>query len=129
MSIRDRLEKAATAVDIFPELSNAQKETNRLVVQIANQIYNRRKELGKTQIQLADSLNIKQPMVCQWESGDCNFTISTLAEIFDALGLKINITFSNTNECRFSTHPNYIQNSSESQDDHAFSVEPFSEAA
>jgi len=93
MSFRERLSKAAQPVDMFPELSRAQKETNRLLVTIANQIYSSRKKLKKTQTELAEQLLVTQSMVCQWESGECNFTIETLAEIFDGLGLKIALTF------------------------------------
>ncbi len=94
MSFRERISKAAQPVDVFPELSRAQKETNRLLVAIANQIYLRRKEQKKTQAELAKQLSVTQSMICQWESGDYNFSISSLAEIFDSLGLKINLTFS-----------------------------------
>lgn len=94
MSFRERLDKVATPQNLFPELTNAQREANRILVTIANQISQRRRELQKTQSQLARLLSVSQPMVCQWESGECNFTITTLAEIFDKLNLKVDITFS-----------------------------------
>lgn len=93
MSIRSKLKRAAKPAELFPELSNAQKETNRLLVLIANAIYARRKELNQTQSQLAKLMEVTQPMVCQWENGDCNLTIETIAAIFDKLRLKVDISF------------------------------------
>lgn len=93
MSLRSKLNQVSRPTDLFPELSNAQKETNRLLVLIANAIHARRKELNQTQSQLANLLSVSQPMVCQWERGEYNFTIETLATVFDKLKLKVDISF------------------------------------
>lgn len=93
MSLRNKLNKVAKQKELFPELTNAQKETNRLLVLIANAICARRKELKQTQSQLAQLLSVSQPMVCQWENGEYNFTIETLATVFDKLSLKVDISF------------------------------------
>ena len=53
MSLRNKLNKVAKQKELFPELTNAQKETNRLLVLIANAICARRKERKQTQSQLA----------------------------------------------------------------------------
>lgn len=94
MSFRKKLNEIAQPADLFPDLTRAQKECNRLLVAIANQIYAQRKALGRTQKQLAEQLSVTQSMVCQWEGGDYNFTIGSMTEIFDSLGLKIGLTFS-----------------------------------
>ena len=94
MNLRERLEKNAVTKDIFPDLSTSQKEADRLLVEIANEIYSRRKELNKTQQELAISMDVKQPLVCQWESGDYNFTIETLTAVLDKLGVRLELNFS-----------------------------------
>ena len=38
MSIREKLNKIAPSATLFPELTQAEKETNRILVQIANKI-------------------------------------------------------------------------------------------
>ena len=38
---------------------------------------------------LADKMGVKQSLVSRWESGECNYTIDTLIEIADALGLSV----------------------------------------
>lgn len=93
MSLRNKLNSIANRKELFSELTNAQKETNRLLVLIANAICARRKELKQTQAQLAQMLSVSQPMVCQWENGEYNFTIETLATVFDKLSLKIDLSF------------------------------------
>ena len=94
MSIREKLKSLAKgSVDLFPTLSAAEKAENRLMGTICAQIIHRRKALGMTQTELAAKLDVKQPMVSQWENGECNFTVSTLAEIFTALNLHIDLVF------------------------------------
>lgn len=93
MSKRSLINQLAQPQELFPELSVAEREANRLTVEIADQILSRRKELGKTQTQLANMVGVKQPMVCQWERGDCNFTIETLTDIFSHLDLRIELSF------------------------------------
>lgn len=93
MSLRNKLDKIAQQTELFPELTNSQKEANRLLVLIANAICARRKEMKQTQTQLAQLLSVSQPMVCQWENGEYNFTIETLTNIFDKLKMEINISF------------------------------------
>lgn len=99
MSKRAKLRQIAQAQELFPELSVAQKEANRLMVEIASRIFGRRKELGKTQAQMADLLGVKQPMVSQWEQGECNFTIESLTHIFSQLNLRIELSFTPLNCC------------------------------
>lgn len=44
-----------------------------------------------TQIEFAKLLQVKQTQISKWESGDCNFTMSTLYLICDKLNLELNI--------------------------------------
>lgn len=84
-------------VDLFDLLTPADKDANRLIVEIALMIKSRRKDLGYSQDDLADILGISQPMVSQYESGNGNFTVETIAEICAALGMKMNVSFEDLN--------------------------------
>lgn len=44
-------------------------------------------EKSMNQKQFAQFMGVSQAMVSKWESGDCNFTIETIARICDKLGL------------------------------------------
>lgn len=96
MSIREKLDKIAPSATLFPELTQAEKETNRILVQIANRICSCRKELKETQAQFAQRFGVSQPMVCQWENGEYNYTIEKLVEILDQLHLRMDVTFRST---------------------------------
>ena len=93
MGIGKKLEQLSVKEDLFPELSSVEKATNKLLAKIASKIYRRRKQLGMTQKQLSDRLNVSQPMVSQWESGECNFTIESLVEILDTLNMNVDLVF------------------------------------
>ena len=89
MTLKEKLNRITQPYDLFADLSDAQKEANHLLVWIARTVYLRRKDLSWTQKQLADAMQVSQSMVCQWESGDYNFTVESLAQVFDTLGLKL----------------------------------------
>lgn len=93
MKIGEKLEKIATKEDLFPELSSAEKLANKLLAKVALQIHDRRKQLQMTQKDLAEQLCVSQPMVSQWESGECNFSVEALANVFDSLGLSVDFVF------------------------------------
>ena len=58
-------------------------------IQIQQMIHDTRIKKGWTQKDLADKMGVKQSLVSRWESGECNYTIDTLIEIADALGLSV----------------------------------------
>lgn len=68
-------------------------------IEISQTIRDRRKKLGLSQKDLADRMGVKQSLVSRWESNDCNFTIDTLVDIADALGLSVQcpLTFDEAN--------------------------------
>ena len=76
---------------IFSTLSESDKRKNEKMVQIALAIKHERMARSMTQKDFAKFLHIKQAQVSKWESGDCNFTMSTLYFICDKLGLDLNI--------------------------------------
>ena len=64
---------------------------------ISNTIANKRISLGMNQKQFADYLGKSQPTVSKWETGDCNFTVATLAEIACKLGFSLDIRLREAN--------------------------------
>lgn len=108
MNLRDRLNQLSVPADLFPELTSAEKATNHALVQIASQIFHAREQQGKTQQQLAQDMGVAQSLVCKWESGDCNFTLSHVIEILSHLGINLELSFSNASDSatKWSTLPN-----------------------
>ena len=58
-----------------------------LHIELSQKIRKARKKLGMSQKDLAEKMGVKQSLVSRWESSECNYTIDTLVEIADALGL------------------------------------------
>jgi len=66
-----------------------------LSLKISNAIIRKRKELGLSQLDLANRLGVTQPVVSKWESGDTNFTIRTIVDLFSALNLEFEVLIGN----------------------------------
>lgn len=81
------------ARDFFPELSEAEKYTNDLIVNFANELRRARKALNISQSELSRRCNVAQPQMCRWESAEENVRLSTIAKIAVALGVKVDIHF------------------------------------
>lgn len=98
MNLAEKLKAKASlaSVDLFPNLSEAERHENKIQVAIALKISSRRKSLGYSQKDLAKKLGISQAMISQFESGDYNFTIGSLCRIMDALGLSVSFSFNET---------------------------------
>lgn len=88
MSIESKLANAKE-VDIFSELSQEDKMEADLLAEIAIQIHTRRMEMKMSQAEFAKFNKVTQTMVSKWESGEYNFTIQKLAEIFANIGLSL----------------------------------------
>lgn len=76
---------------IFSTLSESDKRKNEKMVQVALVIKHERMARNMTQKEFAEFLHVKQAQISKWESGDCNFTMSTLYFICDKLELDLNI--------------------------------------
>ncbi|SCH32806.1 antitoxin HipB [uncultured Ruminococcus sp.] len=76
---------------LFPNLSESDKQKSKKMVEIALTIKRERERRNMTQIEFAKLLQVKQTQISKWESGDCNFTMSTLYLICDKLNLELNI--------------------------------------
>ena len=90
MSIESKLANAKE-VDFFSELSQEDKMEADLLADIAIQIHTRRMEMGMSQAEFAKFNKVTQAMVSKWESGEYNFTIQKLAEVFANIGLSFTV--------------------------------------
>ena len=70
-------------------LSDEDLQLSVLQAQIAAEISMRRQALGLNQKQLAEKLGVSQALVSRWETGDVNFTLSTLVKISLAMDLPL----------------------------------------
>lgn len=80
-------------------VSNAEIRTAMVISDIALTILNERINRNMTQKAFAEFMGVTQGMVSKWESGDYNFTVSSVANIFEKLGIsfEFNIMHKNTN--------------------------------
>ena len=58
-------------------------------IQTSQMIHDARRKKGWSQKDLADKMGVNQSLVSRWESNECNFTIDTLVDIADTLGLSV----------------------------------------
>ena len=75
-----------------------------LHIEISRTIRNARKQKGLSQKGPAEKMGVKQSLVSRWESSECNYTIDTLVEIADALGLSVRCPLT-SEEVKVSTEP------------------------
>lgn len=68
-------------------MSSAAFKTALINAQISARITKERIDRKMTQTDFAKLLGVTQPMVSKWEAGDYNFTISSVSQIFEKLGL------------------------------------------
>ena len=74
-------------------ISPADLNATRLLSSISNAIIHYRQERGMTKPEFAQTMNVSQAIVSEWESGDYNFTIKQLCEICKNLGIMPQIKF------------------------------------
>ena len=74
--------------DVFAEqMSSGDFKAALLNAQFSARITKERIGRKMTQKDFAKLLGVSQPMVSKWEAGDYNFTISSISQIFEKLGL------------------------------------------
>ena len=95
MDLVEALTKDMSVVDMAPTA---------LHIEISRTIRNARKQKGLSQKGLAEKMGVKQSLVSRWESSECNYTIDTLVEIADALGLSVRCPLT-SEEVKVSTEP------------------------
>ena len=70
-------------------MSAAEVAETIVCMEIGDLIRDTRKAQNLTQKDFAEKMDVSQSLVSRWESGDCNFTIRTLAQIAEALKLNL----------------------------------------
>lgn len=63
-----------------------------ILYDVSVKIHDYRVKNSMTQKELAKTLSVSQAMVAKYESGDYNFTLETLCNIFQKLNVKVGIT-------------------------------------
>ena len=71
------------------DMTAAEMAKTALHIQIQQMVHDTRMAQGWTQKDLAEKMGVKQSLVSRWESGECNYTIDTLIDIADSLGLSV----------------------------------------
>jgi DNA-binding transcriptional regulator YiaG len=89
MGINEKIVNADTNTWLIDDLSESERKTAEFIASIASSIQEQRRIQGLTQKQLADRLGVSQAMISQWENGEENVTVATLARISLALGLPL----------------------------------------
>lgn len=74
-------------------------------IQTSQMIHDARRKKGWSQKDLADKMGVKQSLVSRWESNECNFTIDTLVDIADTLGLSVQCPLKYDDETLVSVKP------------------------
>ena len=69
------------------------------LAKISATILKKRIDMGMTQTQFADFMEVSQAMISKWESDDYNFSIETLAKICDKLDLDLDIEMKSNVDC------------------------------
>ena len=89
MGISDKIVSAEMNNWLIDALSDDERKAAEFIALIARSIQEQRRIQGLTQKQLAEKLGVTQAMISQWENGEENFTVATLARISSALGLPL----------------------------------------
>ena len=76
---------------LVSSLTKEQVKKLELIHEISMAIVRERKKLGMNQTEFAKFLCVTQGMVSKWESGEYNFTLENISNIFVKLNLDVNI--------------------------------------
>lgn len=84
----------ATLDDLITAIAENMSQSNLLetvvCLETGDVIRKARKHLGLSQEEFSKKMNVTQSLVSRWESGNCNYTVETLAKIAVELGLTLN---------------------------------------
>ena len=88
MSLSDKIKNAKEATWLTDGLSESEVKTTVELAKISAMIERRRIDMGLTQQEFAKYMGVTQGMVSKWESREYNFTIKSLNNICDRIGLE-----------------------------------------
>lgn len=91
MTLKEKLLTAKTSNALFDSLSELDRKKNQELAHISAMIRKKRREKKMSQAELANILNVSQPVISKIESGEENISIERLTEVADALGCDLNI--------------------------------------
>jgi len=101
MSISKKLNEAKTTNWITEGLLQNDVKSIMELAKISAKLEMKRIDLGMTQKEFANFMGVSQSMVSKWESREYNFTISSLNEICDKIGLIFEPIIRDLDEIRF----------------------------
>ena len=88
MGLNDKIKKAKKSDWLTKGIDNGELKSLIELAQISAKLERRRIEMGMTQKDFADYLGVSQGMVSKWESREYNFTIKSLNDICERIGLE-----------------------------------------
>lgn len=87
MTLKEQIRNAESVNWLGDGLSELEIKQTKELAKISARIEMKRRELGLSQKQFAEKIGVSQGMISKWESGEYNFTINTLNDICEKLGL------------------------------------------
>lgn len=96
MGITEKIANAKKTNWISDGICEAEIKTTVELAKISAKIERCRLDLGMTQKEFADYMGVTQGMVSKWESREYNFTIKSLNEICQKLGLSLSMNMEKT---------------------------------
>lgn len=91
MGIAEKIANAKKTNWLTGGLSKAEIKTTVELAKISASIEQKRVEMGMTQKEFAEYMGVTQSMVSKWESREYNFTVKSLNEVCEKLGLNCTI--------------------------------------
>lgn len=101
MSMKEKLLKAQATDWLTEGISKAEVKSTIELAKISARLEMKRLDLGMTQKEFADYMGVSQGMVSKWESREYNFTITTLNELCEKLGLVFDPIIKEPEEVKF----------------------------
>ena len=92
MGIAEKLASAKKTNWVSEGFSEAEVKTMVELAKISARIERCRIEMGMTQQEFAEYMDVTQGMVSKWESREYNFTIKTLNEICQKIDLELSVS-------------------------------------
>lgn len=91
MGITEKINGAKKTNWVSQGISAAEVKTTIELAKVSAKIERCRLDLGMTQKEFAEYMGVTQGMVSKWESREYNFTIRSLNEISEKLGLHVSV--------------------------------------
>ena len=88
MGLNEKIKQAKKSEWLTKGINDTELRSLIELAQISAKIERRRIEMGMTQKEFADYMGVSQGMISKWESREYNFTIKSLNDICDRIGLE-----------------------------------------